>query len=124
MVPRMPGSRSRSAAVRGMAVPVVTPATDPAGIWRSAAMAAFCAGTAGVEYQDAVAAENGRPRLSSHTGPACDAGPRTSVAHRAGFVLSWARLAAPGSPGSNPQVVSVSESKAVLKGASSGTGSG
>jgi len=35
-------------------------------------------------------------------------------------VMLWARLAAPGSPGSDPQAVRFSESNAVLKGASRG----
>src|SRR6266478_5086515 len=96
-----------------------------AGIWRRIAVTRLPARTAGTEYQLAVDCPlTGNPRLSSHRKPAIEPAPSSSVAQRSGLVLLCAKLAAPGSPGSDPHAVRFSESKAVLKGASRGMGSG
>src|SRR5947207_37226 len=75
----------------------------------------FGAGTAAMEYQDVVDCPLiGSPWLSSQRKPANEELPRSSDTHRRGIVLLWAKLAAPGSPGSAPQFMRFSESNAVL----------
>src|SRR4029077_3197541 len=86
----------------------------PLGTCMIIAAARFGAGTAAIEYQDVVdCPTRGNPILSSQMGPA-NGIPIASVTHRKGMVLLLAKLAAPGSPGSDPQVVRFSESNAVL----------
>src|SRR6266481_726991 len=101
----------------GIAAPVVTPVMLRAGIVRRIAVTTLPAGTAGTEYQlVADCPVYGNPRLSSQVKPAMEPAPSSSVMQRRGLVLLWARLAAPGSPGSDPQALRFSESKAVVKG--------
>src|SRR5258708_18348536 len=115
----------------GIEEPVVTPAKVPGGIWRIAATIMFAAGTAGTEYHVPVGCVlKGNPKLSSNRKLAKEFAPVSSDmqdnAKRNGKVegMLWARLAVPGSPGSDPHAVRFSESKAVLKGVLRGTGSG
>src|SRR5438552_246813 len=110
----------------GTAAPVVSPVKLRAGIWRSIAIARLPAGTAGTEYQVLVPCPlRGSPKLSSQR--KLDGMPLTSNEQAIRAILlckGLIRAAAPGSPGSDPQTLRVSESNAVLKGALSGMGSG